>query len=189
MEQHSARIRHTNGTVPARLRLPRTPGVGGGGRPAKAAARARHPAAEEIVERLDPAPPAAPPRLTGLGTWVVITLLSMAGGGLDALLSGKPGTFFGLAFVAACVAGGLWVRPYDLSAAPISAPIAFTVALVVTVDSGSGGLSGRAMSVLTGLALGTGWLYAGTLCAAGIVAVRKLAALRREREERGREGA
>lgn len=167
VEQHITRMRHVNGTDPAR---PRSPGAAGQDAEDQAEAAVR--------------PAAGPPRLTGLGTWVVITLLSVLGGALDSWVSGGPGVLFGLVFLAACVGGGLWVRRQDLSAAPVSAPIAFTLALALTGDSGGGGLSGHAMGVLTGLATETGWLYAGTLCAALIAAVRKVAAVRRERLER-----
>jgi hypothetical protein len=116
---------------------------------------------------------------------VVSTLAAVAGGTLDAMLFGEPGTLFGVVFVVTCLVTGLWVRPYDLAAAPISAPIAFTVALVLTADGGSGGISGRLMGTVTGLAVLTGWLYAGTLCAAAVVTLRKLAARRRHADRAG----
>ena len=161
VEQHSTRMRRSNGTA---LTGPKVP------RPGSAAGDQAGP------ER----PAAGPPRLTGFGTWVVITLLSVLAGTVDSLLAGRPGMLFGLVFLAACVVGGVWVRLTDLSAAPVSAPIAFTVALMITGDSG-GGLSGHAMGLLTGLATLTGWLYAGAVSAAAIVAVRKVAAVRRSR--------
>jgi hypothetical protein len=125
--------------------------------------------------------PRAEPRLTALGTALGLTAVSLAAGWLDAMISGEPGVFFGVVFVLACVAAAVLVRPYDLSAAPISAPIAFAVAVALTADSGAGGVTGHAMGAVTALALLTGWLYAGTLCAAAIAAVRKVAAMRRAR--------
>jgi hypothetical protein len=168
VEQHSTRMRHSDGTALPRIKVP---GFGSGADTSEDAA-ARAPAA------------AGPPRLTGLGTWVMIMVLSVLAGGVDSLLFGRPGTLFGLLFLAACVAGGLLVRPADLTAAPVSGPIAFTVALLLTGDSGGDGLSGQVMGLLTGLATLTGWLYAGTLSAAAIVAVRWVAAVRRSRQRR-----
>ena len=82
--------------------------------------------------------------------------------------------FFGVVFVAVSVAGALYVRPYDLVAAPVAAPIAFAVGITLTADSGAGGLVGHVIGVFTALALMTGWLYTGTVLAALIVAVRAL---------------
>lgn len=126
-----------------------------------------------------PRPPE--PRLTALGTGLSLTAVTVAAGALDALLTGEPGVFFGVVFVLACVAAAVLVRPYDLSAAPVSAPIAFAVAVALTADSGAGGFTGHVMGALTALALLTGWLYSGTLLAAAIVAVRKVADVRRAR--------
>jgi hypothetical protein len=163
VEQHSTRMRRSNGTALAR---PKVPGPGSGAQAPAGAVR----------------PAAGPPRLTWFGTWVVITLLSVLAGTVESLVGGEPGVLFGMVFLAACVACGLWVRLTDLSAPPVSAPIAFTVALLITGDSGGGGLSGHAMGLLTGLATLTGWLYAGAVSAAAIVAVRKVAAVRRSRQ-------
>jgi hypothetical protein len=132
-----------------------------------------------------PAYPPPRPALTGLGTGVVTTLVTVAGGTVDAMLTGEPGTLFGVTFVAVCLGAGLWVRPYDLAAAPISAPIAFTVALALTGSGGNGGVAGHVMGTVTGLAVQTGWLYGGTLCAAVVVAVRKLAGRRRAADRAG----
>ncbi|MCQ4082293.1 hypothetical protein NGB36_17180 [Streptomyces sp. RB6PN25] len=114
-------------------------------------------------------------RLTGFGTGVVITSITLAGGAIDSWLFNGPGVFFGLVFVAASIAGALWVRRYDLAAAPVSAPIAFALALVFTGDSGSGGIVGHLMGTVTGLATHTVWLYAGTILAAVVAVVRKFA--------------
>jgi hypothetical protein len=118
-----------------------------------------------------------PARLTGFGTGVVITAITLAGGVIDSWLFHGPGVVFGLVFVVASIAGALWVRPYDLAAAPVSAPIAFTLALAVVggSGSGSGGIIGRLMGTVTGLATHTVWLYAGTILAAAVVVVRKFA--------------
>ncbi|WNI17500.1 DUF6542 domain-containing protein [Actinacidiphila sp. ITFR-21] len=113
-------------------------------------------------------------RLTGLGTGLLTTAVTVAGGAVDALLFDGPGVFFGLVFVLVSVAGAVYVRPYDLVAAPVAAPIAFAAGIVLTSDSGSGGLAGHLLGVFAGLALLTGWLYAGTVLAALIVAVRAL---------------
>ena len=113
------------------------------------------------------------PRLTGLGTGALITVVTVSAGLLDSYLFHGPGVFFGVVFVLVCAAAALYVRPYDLVAAPVAAPIAFALAVVLTADDG-GGLTGRLMGVFTGLALMTGWLYTGTVLAAAIVAVRAL---------------
>jgi uncharacterized protein DUF6542 len=113
-------------------------------------------------------------RLTGLGTGLFITAATVSGGAADSFLFDGPGVFFGLVFVAASVTGAVYVRPYDLVAAPVAAPIAFAAGITLTSDSGSGGLVGHLLGVFTGLALMTGWLYAGTVLATLIVAVRAL---------------
>ncbi|MDX6353332.1 MAG: hypothetical protein QOF98_235 [Streptomyces sp.] len=114
------------------------------------------------------------PRLTGLGTGLLTTVITVLGGAVDSLLFDGPGVFFGLVFVAASVVGAVYVRPYDLVAAPVAAPIAFAVGITLTADSGSGGLAGHLIGVFTGLALMTGWLYTGTVLAALIAGVRAL---------------
>ncbi|MEU4097261.1 DUF6542 domain-containing protein [Streptomyces sp. NPDC026673] len=179
MEQHSARTPHKNGGAPsAASRLPRP--VRPQRRPQGATAvRGGLPRGPLLlrVARLR----RTEPRLTGLGTGVFITLTALAGGAADSLITGEPGLLFGVVFLLACIAAGLFVRPYDLSAAPVSAPIAFTLALAVTADGDSGGFTGHLMGLLTGLATQTGWLYGGTVCAALIAAARKVAYVMRER--------
>ncbi|WP_157856299.1 DUF6542 domain-containing protein [Actinacidiphila yeochonensis] len=113
-------------------------------------------------------------RLTGLGTGALTTVVTVLAGLLDSALFDGPGTFFGVAFIAVCVAAAFYVRPYDLVAAPVAAPIAFALAITLTAGGGGGGLAGRLMGVFTGLALMTGWLYTGTVLAAVIVVVRAL---------------
>lgn len=176
VEQHSARTPPKNsGTptaaspVPRPVRRPRRPQ----GATAVRGGPPRRPLRLARLRR-------AEPRLTGLGTFVFLTLTALAGGAADSLITGEPGTLFGVVFLVACLAAGMFVRPYDLSAAPVSAPIAFTVALAVTADGG-GGFSGHVMGLLTGLATLTGWLYGGTVGAALIAAARKVALVMRER--------
>jgi hypothetical protein len=123
-------------------------------------------------------------RLTGLGTGLLTMVVTVLGGVVDAALFDGPGAFFGVVFVAVSVAGALYVRPYDLVAAPVAAPIAFAAGIVLTADSGTGGLAGHLLGVFTGLALMTGWLYTGTVLAALIVSVRALLLPWRRRRSR-----
>ncbi|HEY5833543.1 DUF6542 domain-containing protein [Streptomyces sp.] len=182
MDQHSARSSSGSGGLPA---------PGPAGQASAGVYRAPHPMAPParrdaaaVVRRLRSARRPRP-RLTGLGTGLLTTVVTVLGGAVDALLFDGPGTFFGVVFVAVSIAGAVSVRPYDLVAAPVAAPIAFAVAITLTADSGSGGLAGHLLGVLTGLALMTGWLYTGTVLAAAIVAVRALPlALRRRRSRR-----
>jgi hypothetical protein len=124
------------------------------------------------------------PRLTGLGTAALVTVVTVLAGLLDSLLFHGPGTFFGVVFVLVCAAAAVYVRPYDLVAAPVAAPIAFALGIVLTADGGSGGLVGHLVAVFTGLALMTGWLYTGTVLAAVIVGVRALRQPSRRRRSR-----
>jgi hypothetical protein len=114
------------------------------------------------------------PRLTGLGTGLLTTAVTVLGGAVDAFVFDGPGVLFGLVFVAVSAVGAVYVRPYDLVAAPVAAPIAFAIGIALTSDSGSGGLVGHLLGIFTGLALLTGWLYTGTVLAALIVGVRAL---------------
>ncbi|SCE11623.1 hypothetical protein GA0115240_13927 [Streptomyces sp. DvalAA-14] len=113
-------------------------------------------------------------RLTGLGTGLLTTAVTVLGGAVDSLLFGGPGVLFGLVFVLVSVVAAVYVRPYDLVAAPVAAPIAFATGIALTSDSGSGGLAGHLLGTFTGLALLTGWLYTGTVLAALIVGIRAL---------------
>ncbi|MCM3806233.1 DUF6542 domain-containing protein [Streptomyces malaysiensis] len=126
------------------------------------------------------------PRLTGLGAGLLTTLMMLAIGCLDALLfSGSP-TVYSVLFLPACAACGLWVRPADLLAAPVTAPLAYTVGLL-PINEGSAGFSGQAVGVFTALSLQAGWLYAGTLLAVVIVLVRRAVLVtRRRRQQRPR---
>lgn len=114
------------------------------------------------------------PRLTGLGTGALATAVCVLAATADSLLFHGPGVLFGVVFVLVSVAGALYVRPYDLVAAPVAAPIAFATGIALTADSGDGGLAGHVIGVFTTLALMTGWLYTGTVLAAVIVGVRAL---------------
>ncbi|WP_327288977.1 DUF6542 domain-containing protein [Streptomyces sp. NBC_01198] len=124
------------------------------------------------------------PRLTGLGTGVLVTVVTVLAGTTDAMFFDGPGAFFGVVFVAVCATAAVYVRPYDLVAAPVSAPIAFAVGIGLTADSGGGGLAGHLLGLFTGLALMTGWLYTGTVLAALIVGVRALRLPSRRRRSR-----
>lgn len=126
------------------------------------------------------------PRLTGLGAGLLTTLMMLGIGCLDALLfSGSP-TVYSVLFLPACAACGLWVRPADLLAAPVTAPLAYTVGLL-PINEGSAGLSGQAVGVFTALSLQAGWLYAGTLLTVVIVLVRRAVLVtRRRRQQRPR---
>lgn len=123
-------------------------------------------------------------RLTGLGTGALVTVVTVLAGALDAMLFDGPGTLFGVVFVAVCATAAVSVRPYDLVAAPVAAPIAFAAGIALTGDSGDGSLAGHLLGIFTGLALMTGWLYAGTLLAALIVGVRALRLPSRRRRSR-----
>ncbi|WP_420708326.1 DUF6542 domain-containing protein [Streptomyces sp. NRRL S-1868] len=122
------------------------------------------------------------PRLTGLGAGVLAGAVMLAVGGIEGLLTDGAPVFYGIFFVLACVACGLWVRPAELFAAPVVAPLAFTLGRLPAGGDGDGFL-GLLRDVFTNLALQAGWLYAGTLTAALIVLARKaaLAVLRRRR--------
>ncbi|GAA1137337.1 MULTISPECIES: DUF6542 domain-containing protein [Streptomyces violaceusniger group] len=126
------------------------------------------------------------PRLTGLGAGLLTTLTMLGIGCLDALLlSGSPAVYSVL-FLPACAACALWVRPADLLAAPVTAPLAYTVGLL-PINEGSAGFSGQAVGVFTALSLQAGWLYAGTLLTVVIVLVRRAVQVtRRRRQQRPR---
>ncbi len=79
------------------------------------------------------------------------------------------------------------MRYADLAAAPVSAPIAFALAMALTGDDGGGGLLGHLAATVTGLATHTGWLYAGTLLAAAVAAARAVRTAARWRVEAGAE--
>jgi Rossmann-like domain len=115
------------------------------------------------------------PRFTATGIGVVTCGITLVGGVLDALLLDGPHVLFGLCFLGACLFAAARVRASDLMAAPISAPLAFALTLLLTLPNDGGGLSGHVIALATGLATRAGWLYAGTLVAAGLAVLRYFA--------------
>ncbi|WP_129307011.1 DUF6542 domain-containing protein [Streptomyces sp. L2] len=129
--------------------------------------------------------PAAPdgwgrPRLTGLGGGLFCGLAMFLLGCLDELLFGASLTVYGVLFLPVCALTALWVRAGDVLTAPVVVPIAFVVGLLPVTDGG-GGVLGRVMGLVTGLATQAGWLYGGTLAAGVIVLVRRVRWVRRRR--------
>ncbi|MDB1086916.1 hypothetical protein PJ985_04975 [Streptomyces sp. ACA25] len=116
------------------------------------------------------------PRLTGFGCGVLATVVMAAAGWLSGQLGGAP-VLYGVLFLLACAAAAVWVRPADLICAPIAAPIAFAVGLLP---------SAKALTVVTELAMGAPWLFAGTFLATVIVLVRGALQLLRRRRRAGR---
>ncbi|WP_078855764.1 DUF6542 domain-containing protein [Streptomyces sp. NRRL F-5065] len=125
------------------------------------------------------------PRLTGLGGGLFCAAVMVVLGLLDRLLFDASPTVYGVLFVPVCVLTALWVRGNDLLTAPVSVPIGFTVGLVTVAESGTG-VSGRLMGLVTGLATGAAWLYAGTLVAGVTVLVRRVRLVRRRTAARNR---
>ncbi len=101
-------------------------------------------------------------------------------GCLDELLFGASLTVYGVLFLPVCALTALWVRAGDVLTAPVVVPIAFVVGLLPVTDGG-GGVLGRVMGLVTGLATQAGWLYGGTLAAGVIVLVRRVRWVRRRR--------
>ncbi|POX59796.1 hypothetical protein C3492_30040 [Streptomyces sp. Ru62] len=120
------------------------------------------------------------PRLTGLGSGLFCLAAMFLLGWLDQLLFGASPTVYGVLFLPVCVLTALWVREGDVLTAPVVVPIAFAVGLLPVAEDG-GGLLGRLMGLVTGLATQAGWLYAGTLAAGVIVLVRRVRWVRRRR--------
>ncbi|KOX02179.1 membrane protein [Streptomyces sp. NRRL B-3648] len=120
------------------------------------------------------------PRLTGLGSGLFCAAAMFLLGYLDQLLFGASLTVYGVLFLPVCVLTALWVRAGDVLTAPVVAPIAFAVGLLPVADGG-GGLLGRMMGLVTGLATQAGWLYGGTLAAGLIVLVRRVRWVQRRR--------
>ncbi|MTE20817.1 hypothetical protein F0L17_17190 [Streptomyces sp. TRM43335] len=114
-------------------------------------------------------PPGA--RLTGLGCGLLAVGAMVVAGGLNALLLDGPSLPYGISFVLVSAVCALWVRPVDLAAAPIAAPIAFTAGLPFLGD-GAGGVADRLVDLVTALAVNAGWVYGGTLTALLVVLVR-----------------
>ncbi|MBO8202419.1 hypothetical protein JW613_29650 [Streptomyces smyrnaeus] len=112
------------------------------------------------------------PRLTGLGVGVFASLLMVLLGGLVSLMPGGAPAFYGIGFLLVAMAAAVWVRPAELFAAPVAAPLAYTIGLFFAGGTGDG-FTGVLQNVFTGLALHAVWLYAGTLAAAAIALIRK----------------
>ncbi|MET7933713.1 DUF6542 domain-containing protein [Streptomyces sp. NPDC005322] len=126
------------------------------------------------------------PRLTGLGAGLLTPLAMLGVGCVDGLLFSGSVTVYSVFFLLACLACGLWVRPADLLAGPVTVPLAYTVGLV-PINDGARGFGGQAVGVFTALSLNAGWLYAGTLLTALIVLVRRAAlVIQRRRQTRPR---
>ncbi|GHI05247.1 hypothetical protein Scel_35680 [Streptomyces cellostaticus] len=140
-------------------------------RPAPGAERAARPVSQGGIPG---------PRLTGLGGGLFCVTVMVLLGFLDQLLFGGSLTLYGVLFVPVAVLTALWVRGGDLLTAPVVVPIAFAVGLFPVAD-GSGGLLGRLMGLVTGLATQAGWLYGGTLIAGVIVLVRRVRWVRSRR--------
>ncbi|MFD8738101.1 DUF6542 domain-containing protein [Streptomyces sp. NPDC059618] len=141
---------------------------------------ARRPAPARLGQR----PGGSRPRLTGLGGGLFCGASMFALACLDALLFGGSATVYGVLFLPVCVLTALWVRPGDLVTAPVVVPIAFAVGLPPVADDGGGGLGGHFMGLVTALALQAGWLYAGTLAAVLVVAVRRIRLIGRRAAQR-----
>ncbi|MET9407271.1 DUF6542 domain-containing protein [Streptomyces sp. NPDC002935] len=179
MEQHRTRppqYRPRRGApVPAQA------GRGAGGGVRRGAPPARRPAPGGVRETRR----APSPRLTGLGSGLFCGASMFALACLDHLLFGGSPTVYGVLFLPVCALTALWVRPGDLVTAPVVVPIAFTFGLLpIADDSGGGGISGRFMGLVTGLALQAGWLYGGTLVAGLVVTVRKVRRMSRRAARR-----
>lgn len=153
-------------------------GPGGVRRPAPGGGRTARP-----VPEARPAAAGGPlpnPRLTGLGSGLFCLAAMFLLGWVDQLLFGASPTVYGVLFLPVCVLTALWVREGDVLTAPVVVPIAFAVGLLPVAEDG-GGLLGRLMGLVTGLATQAGWLYAGTLAAGVIVLVRRVRWVRRRR--------
>jgi hypothetical protein len=94
-------------------------------------------------------------------------------GCVDQLLFGGAYVVYGVLFLPVCALTALWMRRGDLVTAPVVVPIAFAVGLLPVADGG-GGITGRAMGLITALATQAGWLYGGTLVAGVIASARKI---------------
>ncbi|KPI27247.1 hypothetical protein OK074_6911, partial [Actinobacteria bacterium OK074] len=128
------------------------------------------------------------PRLTGLGGGLFCGAVMVALGCLDQLLFGGSYAVYGVLFLPVCVLTAAWVRRGDLVTAPVVVPIAFAVGLLPVADGG-GGITGRAMGLITALATQAGWLYGGTLVAGVIASVRKVRAMAARRGATARPAA
>ncbi|MFS4096575.1 DUF6542 domain-containing protein [Streptomyces sp. AF1A] len=180
MEQHRSRPPddgRRRRTPPAHLPPQARRGPSGGradgaGRPIR---QARGPRAAPPGRRLPV------PRLTGLGCGLFCVAAMFLLGCLDQLFLDGSLRVYGVLFLPVCVLTALWVRTGDVLTAPVVVPIAFAVGLLAVADGG-GGMLGRLMGLVTGLATQAGWLYGGTLIAGLIVLVRRALWVRRRRQ-------
>jgi hypothetical protein len=129
------------------------------------------------------------PRLTGLGSGLFCSASMFALGCLDQLLFGASTTVYGVLFLPVCALTAVWVRRGDLVSAPVVVPIAFAFGRLPVADAGGGGLGGRLMGLVTGLAFQAGWLYGGTLVAGVIVTARKIRLMSRRAAQRRAEAS
>ncbi|PJE96603.1 hypothetical protein CUT44_16265 [Streptomyces carminius] len=138
-----------------------------------------------------PRPPRPPrpsgARLTGLGCGLLAVGAMTAAGGLDALLLGGDPAVYGICFVLVSAVCALWVRPAELLAAPVAAPIAFTAGALFLGDEADGA-AGLLVELVTVLAVNAGWVYGGTLTAVAVVLVRHRGAARRRAAPADRDG-
>ncbi|ODA74619.1 MULTISPECIES: DUF6542 domain-containing protein [unclassified Streptomyces] len=184
MEQHSTRPAQYGPRRDRPARPPKPPLPPQAGRaPGGGVARSARPDRRGPAPVRRPAPSAAArrlpnPRLTGLGGGLFCGLVMLTLGSLVALLFGASQVVYGVLFLPACVLTALWVREGDLLTAPVVVPIAFALGLVPVADEGDGGIGGRLMGMVTGLATQAGWLYGGTLVAGVIVLGRRMRMIR-----------
>ncbi|MFC8128472.1 DUF6542 domain-containing protein [Streptomyces sp. NPDC057302] len=129
------------------------------------------------------------PRLTGLGSGLFCAATMFLLACLLWLLFGSSVVAYGVLFVPVSVLTAFWVRPADLVTAPVAVPIAFAVGLVPISGGNGGGFGAHFMGLITSLALHAGWLYAGTLIAGLIVAVRRIKLMGQRRRARAGAGA
>lgn len=172
-----------------RDRLPR-PGLAeaGGHRAGGRAGRPRHEARARRSQAKAREQSGSLPRtrLTGLGSGLLAGLLMILAGAGDAYVLGGSPTVYGASFVLVSTVSAVFVRPTELLAAPVAAPLAFVAGLLF-LNEGAPGLAGQLFGIFTALALQAQWLYAGTAAALLVVLVRKTALLlRRARARRAR---
>lgn len=121
--------------------------------------------------------------LTGLGCWLLATVALLVVAFLDRLLLDSEQTPYGVFFVLVSVCASVWVRPYDLIAAPVALPIAFALG-ALPIERGPDGFGGTVMGIFTVLALDAPWLYAGTLICALVALFRKAMLIAQRRASR-----
>jgi len=165
--------------------VPAQAGRGAGGDVRRGAPVARRPA-PPLVQAARRMPN---PRLTGLGSGLFCGASMVALACLDQLLFGGSPVVYGVLFLPVCALTAVWVRRGDLVTAPVVVPIAFAVGLLPVADDGGGGVGGRAMGLITALAMQAGWLYGGTLVAGLIVTVRKVRLMTRRAAQRRAQAA